>query len=122
MAVIPLSQFGAAIKAAGDTAKRAMELTIKDATNEAHRDAIKNAPRSPTQTQLNAAQKARYMAKHGSAQGYTKHKAQAMARRKPNSHSRPAPGGLEKSIKAKLMGKGANVDGMVFIFTERKMQ
>ena len=43
MAVIPLSQFANAIKAAGDTAKRAMELTIKDATKEAHREEIGRA-------------------------------------------------------------------------------
>lgn len=115
MAIIPLSQFAAAIKAAGDTAKRAMELTIKDATNEAQRDAIKNAPRSPTQVQLNTLQKARYMAKHGTANGYSKHKAQGLARRKPNAHSRPAPGGIERSIKAKLTGKGANIDGVIYI-------
>lgn len=114
MAVIPLSQFNAAVQAAGDKALRAMTLTIQDATKEAHREAILNAPRSPSQAQLGKAQKERYIQKHGSAQGYTKHKAQAMARRKPNSHSRPAPGGLEKSIKYKIIGV-KEPDGMVYV-------
>lgn len=114
MAIIPLAEFRSFVRQIGDKASRAMLLTIQDATKEAHREAIANAPRSPTQTQIGKAQKAKYVAKHGSAQGYAKHKAAAMARRRPNSHSRPAPGGLEKSIKYKIIGT-KEPDGMIYV-------
>lgn len=114
MAVIPLSEFRGFVREIGNKATRAMLLTIQDATREAHREAIANAPRSPTQAQLGKAMKAKYVAKHGSSRGFSKHKSAAMARRKPNSHSRPAPGGLEKSIKYKIIGT-KEPDGMIYV-------
>jgi hypothetical protein len=97
-------QFVRDIDKLGPLAKRAAYTALNEAKKEALREAIRNAPRGPTQAQLNKAQKERYVAKHGSAKGFNKHKALGMALRNPNSHSRPAPGGLEKSIKAQTVG------------------
>lgn len=110
-------QFARDIDKLGPLAKRAAYTALNAAKKEALREAKLNAPRGPTQTQLNKAQKARYVAKHGSAKGFSKHKASGMARRNPNSHSRPQPGGLENSIKAQTVGakNASEMQAIIFI-------
>ena len=116
MAELDLRTFAAALTRGSKTVERALRLTLQDAAREAHRDAIRNAPRSPTAAQARAARKAAWKAKHGgSAKGFAKAQAAGKKRRKANSHSRHAPGGLERSIQWRATGRGLAQDAEIFV-------
>lgn len=100
-------------------AHKAHVSAIRGALNatarEMHRDAIRNAPRSPTAAQARAARKAKWQAKHGNTKGFAKAQAAGIKRRKPDSHSRAMPGGLERSIKWEMKGSGLSSDAEIFV-------
>lgn len=114
-AVLTVSQFAAVVSGLGPKMARALSLTLKSVTRTAHRDAIRNAPRSPTAAQQRSERKARWVAKHGNAKGFAKAQKAGKLRRKPNSHSRAAPGGLERSIRWQVKGSGLFQDGEIFV-------
>lgn len=115
-ATLSIAQFAATITGLGAQMAKALTLALKDAAREAHRDAIRNAPRSPTAAQARMERKAAWAAKHGgSTKGFAKAQRDGKNRRKPNSHSRAAPGGLERSIQWRLTGKALWQDAEVYI-------
>ena len=73
------------------------------------RESVANAPRSPKASEIRAVRKAKWDAK-----GKKPSKAQKAAwkaRRNPRAHSRPAPGGLERSIQLEARLKSPDWDG-----------
>lgn len=116
MAMLDLRGFAATLAHGSAKMERALRLTLQDAAREAHRDAIRNAPRSPTAAQARAARKASWKTKHnGSTKGFAKAQKAGKARRKANSHSRHAPGGLERSIQWRMRGRGLAQDAEVYV-------
>ena len=76
----------------------------------AQRESVKNAPRSPKQSEIRRAQKARQSARRG-GQGPTKRqKAAWKASRSARATTRPKPGGLERSIKMETRQEPVNWD------------
>lgn len=92
-----------------------IKLALKDTARVMHREAIRNAPRSPTAAQARAERKRVWMGKHGNLKGFAKAQAAGMKRRKPNSHSRAMPGGLERSIRWEMKGSGLTSDAEIFV-------
>lgn len=118
-AVLTVTQFAAVVSGLGPKMARALSQTLKTVTGKAWKDSIRNAPKSPTAAQQRSERKARWVAKHGSSRkslrAFNKAQEEGKNRRKPNSHSRAAPGGLEHSIRWQVKGSGLFQDGEVFV-------
>ena len=116
---ITLQQFAVALRKGLPVVQKALERAMQDAGRQAHKDAIANAPRSPTAAQARAQRKAAWVGKHGagkaSIRAFNKAQRQGKARRKANSHSRHAPGGLVKSIQWRMTGKGFALDAEIYV-------
>lgn len=116
---LSLQQFAVALKKGLPTVQKALERAMQDAGLQAHKDAIANAPRSPTAAQARAQRKAAWVGKHGagkaSIRAFNKAQRAGKKRRKANSHSRHAPGGLERSIQWRMRGKGFSLDAEVYV-------
>lgn len=117
--ILGLKQIAATLRKEAAAVQKAEELALKDATRQAHKDSVRNAPRSPTAAQARAQRKSNWVAKHGdgkaSIRAFNKAQRQGKARRKANSHSRHAPGGLERSIQWEVRGKGLAMEGEVYV-------
>ena len=118
---LTLQQFAVALRKGLPVVQKALERAMQDAGVQAHKDAKANAPRSPTAAQARAQRKSSWVAKHGagkaSIRAFNKAQRAGKARRKANSHSRHAPGGLERSIQWRLIGKGFSIDAEVYVAT-----
>ncbi len=116
---LTLQQFAVALRKGLPVVQKALERAMQDAGRQAHKDAIANAPRSPTAAQARAQRKSNWVAKHGdgkaSIRAFNKAQRQGKARRKANSHSRHAPGGLMKSIQWRMTGKGFALDAEIYV-------
>lgn len=116
---LSLQQFLVALRKGMPGVQKALEQAMKDAGDQAHKDAIANAPKGPTATQARAQRRLSWMVKHGggkaSMRAFNKAQRQGKARRKASSHSRAAPGGLAKSIQWRLIGKGFNLDAEIYV-------
>lgn len=116
---LSLQQFLVALRKGAPAVQKAVERAMQDATRQAHKDSVRNAPRSPTAAQARAQRKSNWVAKHGdgkaSIRAFNKAQRQGKARRKANSHSRHAPGGLERSIQWEVRGKGLAMEGEVYV-------
>lgn len=123
MAVVSLTQFAkglvSQISKGPAGMVRALEQALKDAARQAHKDAVANAPRSPTAAQARAQRKASWVAKHGdgkaSIRAFNRAQRAGKGRRKAGSHSRHAPGGLERSIEWEVRGKGFAMEAEIFV-------
>ena len=116
---ITLQQFAVALRKGMPGVQKALERAMQDAGRQAHKDAIANAPRSPTAAQARAQRKAAWVGKHGagkaSIRAFNKAQRAGKARRKAGSHSRHAPGGLERSIEWEVRGKGFAMEAEIFV-------
>lgn len=116
---LSLQQFLVALRKGMPGVQKAVERAMQDAGKQAWKDAVANAPKSPTDAQAKAHRKAAWVGKHGSGRAsiraFNKAQRQGKARRNPNSHSRRAPGGLMGSIQWRLRGKGYNIDAEVYV-------
>lgn len=119
MAILDARQFAAALLNGSKKANIALRRTLQDAARQAWKMAKEYAPKSPTVKQARAARKAAWEAKHGKSRATTRafNAAQERGknRRKANSHSRHAPGGLEDSIKWRMRGRGLAQDAEVYV-------
>lgn len=78
-----------------------LKTAMTDVTLRVQREAIRNAPKSPTQARIRKDQAERWKAK---GKKPTKRQKEAWAaRRNPRAHGRPKPGGLEESIEAQVI-------------------
>lgn len=75
--------------------------------------AITNAPRSPTAAERKAAQDAKWKAK--GKKPTSRQKAAWKKARKPDAHTRPSPGGLERSIESEVYTEGHVMGVRVFV-------
>lgn len=116
---LSLQQFLVALKKGAPAVQKAVERAMQDAGKQAWKDAVANAPKSPTDAQAKAHRKRDWVAKHGSGRAsiraFNRYQDFGKARRNPNSHSRRAPGGLERSIQWRLRGKGYSIDAEVYV-------
>lgn len=116
---LSLQQFLVALRRGAPAVQKAVERAMQDAGKQAWKDAVANAPKSPTDAQAKAHRKRDWVAKHGSGRAsiraFNRYQDLGKARRNPNSHSRRAPGGLMKSIQWRLRGKGYNIDAEVYV-------
>ena len=116
---LSLQQFLVALRQGMPAVQKAVERAMQDAGQQAHKDAIANAPKSPTAKQAEAQRKREWVAKHGkgkaSIRRFNRNQELGRARRKAGSHSRHAPGGLMRSIQWRLLGKGLNLDAEVYV-------
>lgn len=116
---LSLQQFAAALRKGAPAVQKALGQALEDAARQAHKDAIANAPRSPTAAQARAQRKAGWAAKHGggkaSMRAFNRAQRLGKARRKAGSHSRHAPGGLERSIEWRLTGRGFGLDAEIYV-------
>jgi len=81
--------------------KDAHQATVKSMTRITllvHRDAIRNAPRSPSASMIKSMRKTN-----------------RRTTRKSRATSRPSPGGLERSISQKVEDRPGQVEGIVFV-------
>ena len=76
-------------------------------------EAIANAPRSPTAAERKSAQDANWAAK--GKKPTKKQKAAWKAKRKPDAHTRPSPGGLERSIESEVYAEGHVMGVRMFV-------
>lgn len=116
---LSLQQFAVALRKGAPAVQKALERAMQDAGRQARKDAVANAPKGPTAEQARAQRKAAWVGKHGagkaSIRAFNKAQRAGKKRRKANSHSRHAPGGLERSIQWRLLGKGLNLDAEVYV-------
>ena len=116
---ITLQQFAVALRKGMPGVQKALEQAMKGAGRQAHKDAKANAPRSPTAAQARAQRKSSWVAKHGagkaSIRAFNKAQRAGKGRRKAGSHSRHAPGGLERSIEWEVRGKGFAMEAEIFV-------
>lgn len=116
---LSLRQFAAALKRGAPAVQRALGQALEDAARQAHKDAVANAPRSPTAAQARAQRKSNWVGRHGDGQAslraFNAAQRAGQARRKAGSHSRHAPGGLERSIEWRLIGKGFKLDAEIYV-------
>lgn len=116
---ITIQQFAVALRKGMPAVQKALEQAMKEAGGQAWKDAVANAPKSPTDAQAKAHRKRDWVAKHGagraSIRAFNRYQDLGKARRKANSHSRRAPGGLMRSIQWRLRGKGYNIDAEVYV-------
>lgn len=116
---LSLQQFLVALRKGAPAVQKAVERAMQDAGRQAYKDAKANAPRSPTAAQARAQRKSNWVAKHGdskaSIRAFNRAQRLGKARRKANSHSRHAPGGLERSVQWRLLGKGLSLDAEVYV-------
>lgn len=75
--------------------------------------AVTNAPKSPTAAELKAARDAKWKAK--GKKPTARQKAAWKKARKPDAHTRPAPGGLERSIESEVYTEGHVMGVRVFV-------
>ncbi len=116
---LTLQQFAVALRKGLPVVQKALERAMQDAGVQAHKDAKANAPRSPTAAQARAQRKSSWVAKHGagkaSIRAFNKAQRAGKGRRKAGSHSRHAPGGLERSIEWEVRGKGFAMEAEIFV-------
>lgn len=116
---ITIQQFAVALRKGMPAVQKALEQAMKEAGGQAWKDAQHNAPKSPTGKQAWAQRRADWVAKHGdgraSIRRFNANQDRGKARRKADSHSRHAPGGLEKSIQWRLTGRGMNLDAEIYV-------
>lgn len=114
-----LQQFMVALKKGSPAVQKALVRAMQDAGRQAHKDAKANAPRSPTagqsREQWYSKWSGRLAAGATSYKSFLAAKRAKKARRKAGSHSRHAPGGLERSIQWRLIGKGFSIDAEVYV-------
>lgn len=117
--ILGLKQIAATLRKEAAAVQKALERAMQDAGVQAHKDAVANAPKSPTDAQAKAHRKRDWVAKHGSGRAsiraFNRYQDLGKARRKASSHSRAAPGGLAKSIQWRLIGKGFNLDAEIYV-------
>jgi hypothetical protein len=89
---------------------RVLTDTMRRASKQIAAESRLNAPKSPTQAELDADRTAKYGKKHTA-----KVKKRRGKVRKANASSRPAPGGLMQSIASEVIKAGQNVDGSIFV-------
>lgn len=116
---LSLQQFAAVLRKGAPAVQKALAQALRDAAIQARKDAVANAPRGPTAAQARSARRGAWTAKHGggkaSMRAFGRAQRQGKARRKASSHSRAAPGGLERSIQWRMTGKGFALDAEIYV-------
>lgn len=116
---LSLQQFASVLRKGAPAVQKALEQALRDAARQAHKDAVANAPRGPTAAQERAQRKSNWVAKRGGGQAslraFNAAQRAGKARRKAGSHSRHAPGGLERSIEWRLTGRGFALDAEIYV-------